>query len=74
MNEEEFQKAKERQQGFRSDVPKGVICVCIHCGDRWGAGATGKCTMTCKNCGTAQGRKLIDDENAKLGLKRNKEK
>ena len=66
MNEAEFQKAKERQRGYASEQPKGVICVCIHCVDRWGAGVTGKCAMTCKNCGTIAGRKLIDEENEKI--------
>lgn len=66
MNEQQFQALKEKQRGYRSDTPKGGICECIHCGDRWGAGASGTCALTCKNCGTKDGRAKIDEENAKI--------
>jgi hypothetical protein len=66
MNEQQFQVLKDRQRGYKSDSPKGVICECIHCGDRWGAGASGKCALTCKNCGTKEGRERIRKENAKI--------
>jgi len=40
-----------------------TICECLWCGDRYGADASGKCKMYCKNCSTKEGRKKIREEN-----------
>lgn len=47
------------------DTPKHVICECIHCGERSGAGV-GKCPLTCKNCRTEEGRNKICTENQNI--------
>lgn len=43
----------------------GVICVCYHCGERFGASG-GSCALYCKNCRTAEQRKAMDEENAAI--------
>lgn len=51
----------------KSDRPKGpVTCLCTHCGEIYGANAGGQCALYCKDCRTAEGRKKIDAENAKI--------
>jgi hypothetical protein len=38
-----------------------TICECLFCGDRF-AGASGKCSIYCKRCKTAESRKDVQDE------------
>lgn len=47
------------------NLPKGVICECIWCGDRFGS-ANGTCASYCKECRTAEGRKKIKEANEKI--------
>lgn len=56
--EKQFQSFKESQQ--KPEIPKGTICECSVCGERWGAGV-GKCALTCKNCRTKEGRQRVYD-------------
>lgn len=51
---------------------KGTVCVCWHCGERFGS-SNGTCAMMCKNCRTAEGRKAIDAENEEIWAKEGKE-
>lgn len=42
-----------------------VICTCCHCGEQF-KGAQDKCRQFCSMCSTAESRKKIDIENAKI--------
>lgn len=33
-----------------------TVCICLHCGNRFGGDANGKCALTCKNCRTEEAR------------------
>lgn len=33
-----------------------TVCICLHCGNRFGGDANGKCSLTCKNCRTEEAR------------------
>jgi hypothetical protein len=49
-------------------VPKEVSqtkaqCLCLWCGDKFGANAAGQCAIYCKNCKKVEGRKQIKEQN-----------
>lgn len=43
--------------------PKKVICLCLFCGDKFGANAAGQCSIYCTKCKKAENRKKLMEEN-----------
>jgi hypothetical protein len=48
------------------EVPKKTICLCCHCGERFGGDANGNCALFCKSCRKSEDRKRMDTENKKI--------
>ena len=48
-------------------------CLCLWCGDKFGANAAGQCAVYCKNCKKVSERKALREENEKID-KENKAK
>lgn len=55
-----------KYEKFEDDTPKGTICLCLHCGEKFGANAQGKCAITCKRCKTEESRQAMCKENKEI--------
>ena len=51
-------------------MPKGTICLCCHCGERYGGNAAGGCALYCSTCKTKPMRDKIDEENEQIKKER----
>ena len=54
------------------DDYKGVICICFHCGTKFGS-ANGVCSNFCAYCKRADQRAAMDEENQQIWAKDGKE-
>lgn len=55
----------QKPLNIKDDNYKGTVCACYHCGERFGS-AGGACALTCKDCRTAEQRKLQHEENKRI--------